>query len=194
MSQNKQKQDDLAAESRKRPADSDEILPISNLPKLKEFIETTPSLRDMEIFRLRRQVKNLRSQNRRLNQKISFHLSVLGESQRLWELGLQEDQWPTLQEVYRHVLRFDAAIKFQGRIEEDPELERTWPRVDDKKMRSLQLDVHLVRLDRLSQQYAALDAREDLPRFSSERDKIWWAISDKCRLEINEILRLYSIT
>jgi hypothetical protein len=103
------------------------VVPVSNLPKLDHPSGVIPTEHEFELMRLARAISDAKDDIRRLNDKISRQLAILQEGARLWELGLQKDQWPTLGEAIAHKRRIEAAIKYEGAGGQTDDLLRNTP-------------------------------------------------------------------
>ncbi len=95
------------------PADERRVVPISNLPKRDSF--HIPSERDLEIYRLNRQLSHQKGEIKRKLEAIRFKNLHLTKWLHMAELGLDYGEWPTLGEFQRLFKETKAAIQHEGK-------------------------------------------------------------------------------
>jgi hypothetical protein len=97
----------------KKPAKY-QIVPISNIPHHKvttnEQEDGVPSARDFALINARRQITELRQEQKQLLSKLTRCLEVITDTKRFIELGLHYDQWETYDELNLRRRRLEAMI------------------------------------------------------------------------------------
>jgi hypothetical protein len=101
------------------------IVPISTLRVVEEKNQF-PTKKDLEIYRLQRQVAALKDDKRELNDKVSSALSVISDTIRFFELGLHDDQWENFSQIQQRIanLRGIAARISDFKNRENPEIDK----------------------------------------------------------------------
>lgn len=166
------------------------VIPVSNLPMSLDYAVGVPGPRNLEVFRLKNRVKWLDRYSRALNDQISFLLQVLGEEQRVWKLGLEYEQWPTLGKALELLRRIESAISREGRmLQIDKEFEDAVEKFLDSNRRPKLLALQC-RLERVKTNFSRLESKSAKimavkpPRYlTSETDADKWLENKKARLD-----------
>jgi len=75
--------------------------------------------RDFTVQRPRWEVSRLKSEIKTLTDAIRYKNTKLMKQKRLWKLGIDYGEWPTMGEVLHNLNEIESGIIYKGRMFED---------------------------------------------------------------------------